>query len=226
MHLVSVAVQSDELQQSSTLSQDNSPPLSWYSSFSMASMAPDVPIYHYGPLHREQIRLISLDPDERSIPAIHLRHGNIDSEEYEAISYTWDNQQCDIPIMCDGCSLLVTRNCIRLLKRLAHRKCTSFWIDAICIDQNSPNATADKAAQLPLMGKIYQKATCVISWLGESSFATMQVFRYWQQVYDTIEPWRSGLAIGNGIWTNLPTRIQQQIQEQRVRFNGIMPGFV
>jgi Heterokaryon incompatibility protein (HET) len=39
-----------------------------------------------------------------------------------------------------------------------------FWIDAICIDQSN---YAEKAAQVNLMGKIYQKSTAVVVWLGK-----------------------------------------------------------
>lgn len=186
--------------------------------------------YQYRPLQHRQIRVLEIRKQKRldgthGITELYLRHVALNKKaKYEAISYTWDGQTCDVPIVCDGQTLLVTPNCIRLLARLARRKCNRFWIDAICIDQSSPNAAAEKAVQLPLMGEIYRHATCVIAWLGESSPETTQVFQYWKEIWAIVQPWLMEPNVRkdeeNGIRKSPPPQIKQQIQHKRVQFNG------
>ena len=45
----------------------------------------------------------------------------------------------------------------------------SFWIDAICIDQQS---IGEKNKQVRLMGEIYSSAKLVVSWLGSGDLHT------------------------------------------------------
>lgn len=39
-----------------------------------------------------------------------------------------------------------------------------FWVDALCINQNNPN---EKSHQVPLMGKIFSRAHCVLIWMSD-----------------------------------------------------------
>ncbi|KAI2473329.1 heterokaryon incompatibility protein-domain-containing protein [Annulohypoxylon bovei var. microspora] len=113
-----------------------------------------------------QIRLCSLLPASFESPlSCHIEPFDISPTlEFEALSYTWGNPKDLIPIEVNGEMISVTKNLATALTYL--RKGSSeryLWIDAICINQNDLN---ERSAQVAMMGKIYQTATRVISWLG------------------------------------------------------------
>jgi hypothetical protein len=84
---------------------------------------------------------------------------------YEALSYVWGSPRGNVPIECEGKTLLITPNCEAALRRIRRRTRTrALWIDAICIDQAS---TDEKNAQVQLMSEVYSKARRVIVWLGD-----------------------------------------------------------
>ena len=57
-------------------------------------------------------------------------------------------------------------NLVNAIRRIRDGKCTrSFWIDALCIDQN--DEADEKSTQIPLMRRIYQQAPKVLIYLGE-----------------------------------------------------------
>lgn len=94
-------------------------------------------------------------------------------DEYEALSYVWGQWPADdklekLSIHIDGervQSLKITPNLAQALRQLrdpsSHRR---FWVDAVCIDQNSDQ---EKNNQVPLMARIYSEAKNVCIWLGE-----------------------------------------------------------
>jgi hypothetical protein len=112
------------------------------------------------------IRLIYIQPGS-SLSKVHidLKENNLDEQgfPYVAISYTWEGQQADTGIICEGHDMLVTKNCEKILRELQQRgDASAFWIDAICIDQNS---VSEKNIQVPMMGDIYSRATGSFIWL-------------------------------------------------------------
>jgi Heterokaryon incompatibility protein (HET) len=102
------------------------------------------------------------------------------SQSFRALSYTWgdplepdDNPQqgaaspqgCEIAL-ADGLLVGITQNLHDALERIHDRQYDGFvWIDAICIDQSN---TAERSAQVAIMGEIYSAATQVVIWLGKS----------------------------------------------------------
>jgi hypothetical protein len=123
--------------------------------------------YHYQPLKKSHhIRLLRLN--RRSLfsePSCKLIEVSLyDAPAFEAISYTWGVKPPHIPLKVNGCQLKVTSAVEELLfyqRSMLGSKL--FWIDAICINQNDND---EKTHQLPLMTKIYQRASRVIVWLG------------------------------------------------------------
>jgi len=123
--------------------------------------------YHYQPLEKaHHIRLLRLN--RRSLfsePSCELIEVSLyDAPAFEAISYTWGVKPPHIPLKVNGCQLKVTSAVEELLfyqRSILGPKL--FWIDAICIDQGNND---EKNNQLPLMTKIYQRASRVIVWLG------------------------------------------------------------
>jgi len=87
--------------------------------------------------------------------------GNI---EYDAVSYTWDNQATSSFIQINGHAFGITENVRDLLLGLTSRERHHLlWIDAICIDQAS---NVEKVSQVRKMGQIYKQARKVPVWLA------------------------------------------------------------
>jgi hypothetical protein len=106
-----------------------------------------------------------------------------DSHAYDCLSYTWGDPQgpslseekmtaeTTEKIYSQDHFIEVSQNCLHALRRLSgdlHRQ-PWIWIDAICIDQKSPE---EKNEQIPLMGEIYKNACDVIVWLGQEDEGT------------------------------------------------------
>ncbi|KAF2818325.1 HET-domain-containing protein [Ophiobolus disseminans] len=127
--------------------------------------------FEHSPLQFNGFRLLELIPGRSLYADIHcrLRHYHLDSApSYEALSYTWGNEENACRISMDGLPFHVRPNLRDALRRLRQLQSTRImWIDAICIDQNSAD---EKSVQVPLMGKIYTRAERVIAWLGEETF--------------------------------------------------------
>jgi hypothetical protein len=94
---------------------------------------------------------------------------------YEALSYVWGSQICDLKITCNDRPFYVTTNCLLALRYLRKKaKIRFLWVDAICIDQSS---NAERGHQVELMGEIYKFANNVIIWLGEQQPGTRRAFQ-------------------------------------------------
>jgi hypothetical protein len=70
-------------------------------------------------------------------------------------------------------------------------KLTTFWIDAICIDQSS---ITERNHQVSLMGDIYSKAMWVVAWLGcnEDMVNFVRVWGYHWAIWDNLLSNRRG----------------------------------
>jgi hypothetical protein len=100
--------------------------------------------YQYAPLPNPRCtRMIVLEPARERAAQIRFRLDDLyvdSSHPYEALSYTWGGQRPDRPVHCNGRELLITANAeaaMRRLRRTFRARC--LWIDAICIDQASPD---------------------------------------------------------------------------------------
>jgi len=125
---------------------------------------------------------------------------------YRAMSYSWDDQKMDRHVLISGNQkkLAVTKNCEDILRHMLLRGRLYIWIDAICIDQSSPE---EKSLQIPLMTEIYQRAHTVNIWLGlptaGTDLAWSYVWLFWcwtclpiASVRERVESWSHGVIRG------------------------------
>jgi hypothetical protein len=83
---------------------------------------------------------------------------------YEALSYTWGEDQFARHIICDNFPIAITQNLFEALHQFRKQDTDrSLWIDALCINQPD---NEEKEYQIPLIKRIYARATCVLIWLG------------------------------------------------------------
>lgn len=118
------------------------------------------------------IRLLSIHPSADPLAPISgsLNHVDLKKEPlYEALSYTWGPSADSKTIRCgaNGEILSITQNCASALRRIRWPdKERVFWIDAICVNQHD---TAERNAQVAVMGMIYSGAFHVLIDVGEAS---------------------------------------------------------
>lgn len=89
--------------------------------------------------------------------------------KYVALSYSWGTRPRDSSItLVDGkhwSSLAITQDLSNALHRLEPMNSLRwFWVDAICINQES---AAEKSNQVAMMRSVYSSANRVFVWLGE-----------------------------------------------------------
>lgn len=172
--------------------------------------------YKYDPimpaLARSSIRLLNLLPGERGTQlcctleiaeglfeprteeaeehAQHVSHdeGGTHQLTYEALSYVWGDPSVTVPIVINGCELLITTNLERFLQRLRRAdEMRVLWADAICIDQTN---VEERSSQVNLMADIYRSAEKVLIWLGEedehtgTAFTTVKKLSVWAALQD------------------------------------------
>ncbi|KAK4999374.1 hypothetical protein LTR66_001571 [Elasticomyces elasticus] len=123
----------------------------------------------YQQLGSREIRVLMLEPGDASDRLVcRLGTWPLSAEnDYEALSYTWGGQTPDVPIECDGCQVLVTRNLDIALRHFRHQYAgvRKLWVDAICIDQSN---LKEREAQVSIMKAIYHFAKTVLIWIGEA----------------------------------------------------------
>src|SRR5205809_6219808 len=84
------------------------------------------------------------------------------SVPYEALSYTWGNEESPENISLDDGVLSVTRNLADALFFLRRKNSTrTLWIDALCINQAD---LVEKGRQVRNMHRIYEHADQVVVW--------------------------------------------------------------
>ncbi|PMD15991.1 HET-domain-containing protein, partial [Hyaloscypha hepaticicola] len=130
--------------------------------------------YQYLPLPTQgnYIRLLRLLPNEDEAAPLQceLRKYSLQkpgprTHLYEALSYVWGDARDTLPIYVGNNRFPVTVNLHAALSRLRdHSFERIMWVDAICINQKSPE---EQGQQVQLMAKIYSNAHRVIVWLGE-----------------------------------------------------------
>ncbi|KAL8935792.1 MAG: hypothetical protein Q9211_004508 [Gyalolechia sp. 1 TL-2023] len=86
---------------------------------------------------------------------------------YTALSYVWGDPSLVRSILCNGKPFRTTKNLYTALQYLRRTdSVVNLWIDQICINQTD---LEEKAQQVILMSKIYQRAWSTIVWLGEEA---------------------------------------------------------
>lgn len=96
--------------------------------------------------------------------------------DYTALSYTWGDPALFACIRLNGEDFPVRKNIFSFLSQLAEAGWKGLlWADAICIDQRN---TAERTAQVSIMGKIFHSAKQVKAWIGQSTEETDQFFDF------------------------------------------------
>ncbi|KAK6860420.1 HET-domain-containing protein [Apiospora arundinis] len=158
----------------------------------MASLALLPYTYHPLPANA-QTRIIELFPSppgsEAETPLrCRLRdfnvYGDMDCEDYEAVSYAWGEPRFTEQLIVDDDYFLMTtvnfRDALRRFQ-LPDRP-RLLWIDAVCINQQDEE---DKGRQIPFMSQVYSGACGVLVWLGnypEQAESLRQVERLGRQM--------------------------------------------
>lgn len=95
------------------------------------------------------------------------------NRDYVALSYTWGQTIPSIPISVNGTVAMITDNLYMALLHLRKGGITKVWVDALCINQNNLHEWSTQVSQ---MAQVYQGASMVYMWLGESNELTERAF--------------------------------------------------
>jgi len=128
-------------------------------------------LYSYWKLQeRGWFRLLSVEPspDPQYRISCSLLHQSIkESQDYEALSYTWGTDKAIAPILVDSGVLFVRYNLYWALRSLRlPTKRRLLWVDALCINQADATERNNQVSQ---MADIYSGAKEVFVWLGEGN---------------------------------------------------------
>lgn len=132
-------------------------------------------VLHTLPRELNTIRIITIRPGRPADPIVcDLHIGDLQKEEYEALSYVWGPANFIRKVSINGKTAYVTDQLYGAMKRLRYSdKPRPIWIDALCIDQNDID---DRARQVSQMRQIYASATRVVIWLGTSPWGLEDAF--------------------------------------------------
>lgn len=171
------------------------------------SIASKMSAFQYQPLDTasSEIRLIKLCRAENDLDEIkiNLFHAFLDDRpSYKALSYTWDapfeedldelpawnNPKETRSISINDHEFPVRRNLEAAIRHFrsqtnAHENDSSFWIDAICIDQSN---IAERSHQVRRMKEIYNTAKEVVAWLGPEAKESGLAIARFRAVFDQI----------------------------------------
>jgi hypothetical protein len=166
-----------------------------------------VQTYVYDPLSGSRvIRVAEIQPGEYGSPlTITLREtvlpvtGNGHAEpKYQTLSYEWGQNKRDIPIICDGETVLITKNLEAALRRI---RLTNgplrIWIDSLCINQGD---LEERNNQVTLMPLIYKCSPKVNMWLGEENANTEEGIRMLEKLNDLYEQLKKALKNSSKDW--------------------------
>ncbi|KAJ3578068.1 hypothetical protein NPX13_g2495 [Xylaria arbuscula] len=130
--------------------------------------------------------------------------------EYAALSYTWDHPATRVSSIAVSnspeSSLPLSQTLHEFFKELKRRRMCSetLWIDALCIDQGN---TAERAAQVAIMDRVFSSAQNVIVWLGSSTPESHKAFKFINSKRHL--PWPAG-------WRDIPD------DEAKAGLEGVM----
>ena len=136
----------------------------------------------YQPLPEGYIRLLSIHTGEDGSPNWSLATYPLNlAPRYDAVSYSWGDDKTPRWIKVNGFMLQIRKTLSILLKASVHRTppLRPLWIDQISLNQEDD---LEKAVQVPLMGKVYEKASRTIVWLGESDENTFDTLVFMKSV--------------------------------------------
>lgn len=121
------------------------------------------------------IRLVSLlGMTEDGLISIAIKQYNLqDQMAYTALSYCWGDATVQRPIVINQRMVSIGQNLWDFLEEMTStRSSASYWIDALCINQND---TDEKNTQVARMGQIYHNAEGIVIWLGRNPYLEMSL---------------------------------------------------
>jgi hypothetical protein len=132
------------------------------------TVLPSASPFHYEPLNADCMRLVRIEAAKTDDDPIVCFLSKVEFREkpkFHALSYMWG-------VGPDNCEITLNRGTFRVRQNLADalrylrtlENDTSYWIDAICIDQDD---VSDKNTQVRMMHHIYFRAETVVVWLGK-----------------------------------------------------------
>lgn len=152
--------------------------------------------FHYNStLRGRQIRLMYIECyhglDLHTSPlSVKLVEENLDTAEFDALSYVWGDQTTRMPIKCNGKNVTIGQSLhdammeYRLRLRRGRGRNGSqirgLWADAICINQSNE---MEKTEQVRMMRDIYKAAKHTIIWLGPLEDGDVQAIQLAQLAY-------------------------------------------
>ncbi|RSM07156.1 hypothetical protein CDV31_008708 [Fusarium ambrosium] len=139
---------------------------------------------------------------------------------YTALSYTWGPPVFEATIKCDGHAKRITRGLEAALKQFRQpHDSIMMWIDQICINQDDD---AEKKKQIPLMGRIYERARSTVIWLGEagngSSSALKLIERITSILHFTLSEFAHSVYQASGPFSKIMLR-EREIKKPIMKIN-------
>ncbi len=162
----------------------------------LRKMASSIASFEYRQFEtRREIRLLKLHPslDHSSEIYGEIFHAQLSIfmkpyESYEALSYTWGDNNQTKELIIGGNKLAITSNLDSALRRLRlTHKPRVLWVDAICINQSD---VSEKNIQVPLMREIYEFASKTVVWFGEENDAQVALEFIKELLEKLFEPWK------------------------------------
>ena len=135
------------------------------------------------------IRLLQVSSDETSNRLLcKFTHTSLDNLtfRYLAFSYCWGDPTPTDKVWCSEHRYLnINSSAAAMLRCIVRGKGTEHvWIDALCIDQSN---LVEKGQQVRLMRDIYQSATRVNAWVGNSSADSSLAMAFADTLFNTIQ---------------------------------------
>jgi hypothetical protein len=134
-----------------------------------------LPAFTYASLSKDEFRIVRVAPGRKADRIMCWLVVTSISQplNYEALTYSWGDMRHfnEIELRSTEASpserFAIGNNLYSLLRSLRHPSNTmSFWVDAICINQNNAH---DKTRQAELMRDIYNSAQNICVWLGDDA---------------------------------------------------------
>lgn len=152
--------------------------------------------FHYNStLKGRQIRLMYIECHSglnlhTSPLSVKLVEENLDTAEFDALSYVWGDQATRFQIKCNNQSVTIGQSLHEALMEYRLRlrqgrgregnKIRGLWADAICINQGNE---MEKTEQVRMMRDIYKAAKFTIIWLGLLEDDDVQAIQLAQLAY-------------------------------------------
>lgn len=123
----------------------------------------------YEPLPQVEgsIRLLSVQRDiQNDMICCNLAEGNT-NQRYNTLFYTWGSPSETRLVLVNGQKVSIRHNLWEFLNvAWQYYPEKSFWIDAICINQDD---IAERNSQVQIMGSIYKSSQKTLIWLGPTA---------------------------------------------------------